>query len=226
MDAVRCSSCHIVIEKEELMSDLSVIHARFSPFCTLIMQHINKDRLTIIQNSWKQSFIPMYPNYIIENDRRNTFSEVFGKISSERLSHAVKDKGRRIAICHCCGLSMLPWKLQLGPWEADALLRNFCTYLEVRKGPKYILDITKTLESRNPGIKRELRSYKIEDDLYHWETCTRKEMETKHCVKCNERKKSMMFNCGHRLTCKQCASWYFVCPYCHTPVTLRVETYY
>lgn len=30
----------------------------------------------------------MYPNYIIENDRRNTFSEVFGKISSERLSHA------------------------------------------------------------------------------------------------------------------------------------------
>ncbi|CAG2189411.1 unnamed protein product [Mytilus edulis] len=54
MDAVRCSSCHIVIEKEELMSDLSVIHARFSPVCTLIMQHINKDRLTIIQNSWKQ----------------------------------------------------------------------------------------------------------------------------------------------------------------------------
>lgn len=55
----------------------------------------------------------------------------------------VKDKGRRIAICHCCGLSMLPWKLQLGPWEAHALLRNFCKYLEVRKGPKYILDITK-----------------------------------------------------------------------------------
>ncbi|XP_052087297.1 death-associated inhibitor of apoptosis 2-like isoform X2 [Mytilus californianus] len=160
MDAVRCSSCRVVIEKEELMSNLTVIHARFSPVCTLIMQHIDKDRLTFLHNSWKQSFIPMYPNYIIEIDRRNTFYEEFGNISSERMSHAgffyVKDKGtsRRIAICHCCGLSLLPWKLQLGPWEAHALLRGFCKYLEVRKGPKYVLDITKTFEKRDPGIER------------------------------------------------------------------------
>lgn len=74
-------------------------------------------------------------------------------------------------------------------------------------------------------IYTELRNFKIKNDKYRWETCTRKELETMHCVKCNERKKSMLFNCGHRLTCKQCAPMYFVCPYCRTPVTIRVESY-
>ncbi|CAC5374650.1 unnamed protein product [Mytilus coruscus] len=88
MDAVRCGSCRVAIEKEELKSNLTVMHARFSPDCSLIMKHVAKNRLMFLQNSWKQikedklpfAIVVVYPcclgSYSWVHGKRMPFLEV------------------------------------------------------------------------------------------------------------------------------------------------------
>lgn len=62
-------------------------------------------------------------------------------------------------------------------------------------------------------------------DKNNTRSCTRKEAESMYCVGCFKEQKQVMFNCGHKMTCQNCSTLYFSCPYCHTAVTKRVITF-
>ncbi|CAC5365105.1 BIRC7_8 [Mytilus coruscus] len=225
-----CSSCGLRITRFEQNQNSLEVHARFSPDCSEIIDAEGKNRVKKEQNRWTKEFVPMFPNQININDRRTSFlrctTDHVRKLADNLAftGFFATFNGKSVqATCHCCGLRIDPLKTDTSLWKIHAVLSNHCEYLKVRKGLKYI-DNMKNEHLHDNISKTELPKLQIKDGNYT-RLCTRKEAESTYCVGCCKEHKQVMFNCGHKMTCQNCSTLYFSCPYCHTALTKRVITF-
>ncbi|CAC5365099.1 BIRC7_8 [Mytilus coruscus] len=154
-----CVSCGLRITRFEQNPNSLEVHARFSPDCSQIINTEGKDRVKKEQSRWTKVFVPMFPNQINVNDRRTSFlkctTDDFRKLA-ENLAFTgffATFNGKSVqATCHCCGLCIDPLKTVKSLWKIHAALSHHCTYLEYRKGLKYIDNIKNVRTYENETI--------------------------------------------------------------------------
>lgn len=106
-----------------------------------------------IENPYICAILPMYPEFIIYDDRLNTYhtwpktnSKTKEELTAAGLFYSGKDDE---TVCYHCGGRFKDWEPEDDPWEQHVKLFSYCSFLYMIKGRDYVNKIRDKINEVN-----------------------------------------------------------------------------